>query len=161
MNYYFTGILIILMVLFALFVRPAEARNEYLNNGSNECRYGDIDLSISKRESDHDYRTYDTSDYDNNSHELRLTFRKYLGISKKHCDRQNEVQTENEILKQQIELYKVCKSINTNQDLEQFKELMIELYSNNQLFIPKGFTIEEWCEYTFSEIRLKARFPNL
>lgn len=44
---------------------------------------------------------------------------------------------------------------------EQFKELMIELYSNNQLFIPKGFTIEEWCEYTFSEIRLKARFPNL
>ena len=161
MNYYFTGILIILMVLFALFVRPAEARNEYLNNGSNECRYGDIDLSISKRESDHDYRTYDTSDYDNNSHELRLSFRKYLGISKKHCDRQNEVQTENEILKQQIELYKVCKSINTNQDLEQFKELMIELYSNNQLFIPKGFTIEEWCEYTFSEIRLKARFPNL
>ena len=124
MNYYFTGILIILMVLLALFVRPAEARNEYLNNGSNECRYGDIDLSISKRESDHDYRTYDTSDYDNNSHELRLTFRKYLGISKKHCDRQNEVQTENEILKQQIELYKVCKSINTNQDLEQFKELI-------------------------------------
>ena len=124
MNYYFTGILIILMVLFALFVTPAYPRNEYLNNGSNECRYGDIDLSISKRESDHDYRTYDSSDYDNNSHELRLTFRKYLGISKKHCDRQNEVQTENEILKQQIELYKVCKSINTNQDLEQFKELI-------------------------------------
>ena len=124
MNYYFTGILIILMVLLTLFVTPAYPRNEYLNNGSNECRYGDIDLSISKRESDHDYRTYDTSDYDNNSHELRLTFRKYLGISKKHCDRQNEVQTENEILKQQIELYKVCKSINTKQDLEQFKELI-------------------------------------
>ena len=121
MNYYFTGILIILMMLLALFVRPAEARNEYLNNGSNECRYGDIDLSISTRESDHDYRTYDTSDYDNNSQELRLTFRKYLGISKKHCDRQNEVQTQNEILKQQIELYKVCKSINTKQDLEQFR----------------------------------------
>jgi len=124
MNYYFTGILIILMVLLALFVRPAEARNEYLNNGTNTCRYGDIDLSISKRESDHDYRTYDTSDYDNNSQELRLSFRKYLGISKKHCDRQNEVQTENEILKQQIELYKVCKSINSKQDLEQFKELI-------------------------------------
>ena len=124
MNYYFTGILIILMVLLTLFVTPAYPRNEYLNNGSNECRYGDIDLSISKRESDHDYRTYDTSDYDNNSHELRLSFRKYLGISKKHCDRQNEVQTENEILKQQIELYKVCKSINTNQDLEQFRELI-------------------------------------
>lgn len=123
MNYYFTGILIILMVLLTLFVTPAYPRNEYLNNGSNECRYGDIDLSISKRESDH--RTNSISnDYDNNSHELRLNFRKYLGISKKHCDRQNEVQTENEILKQQIELYKVCKSINTKQDLEQFKELI-------------------------------------
>ena len=124
MNYYFTGLIIILMVLLTLFVTPAYPRNEYLNNGSNECRYGDIDLSITKRESDHDYRTYDTSDYDNNSHELRLSFRKYLGISKKHCDRQNQVQTENEILKQQIELYKVCKQINSKQDLKQFKELL-------------------------------------
>ena len=120
MNYYFTGILIILMVLLALFVRPAEARNEYLNNGSNTCRSGEIDLSIERRDTDYDYS-------DSNTHEnqnLRLTFRKYLGISKKHCDRQNEVQTQNEILKQQIELYKVCKSINTKQDLEQFRELI-------------------------------------
>ena len=123
MNYYFTGILIILFLLLVIFVKPGHARNEYLNNGSYECRYGDVDLSISKRESDH--RTNSISnDYDNNSHELRLNFRKYLGISKKHCDRQNEVQTENEILKQQIELYKVCKSINTKQNLEQFKELI-------------------------------------
>ena len=113
MNYYFTGILIILMLLLAIFVKPAHARNEYLNNGTSECRYGDIDLSISKRESDHDYRTYDTSDYDNNSQELRLSFRKYLGISKKHCDEQNRIRTKNETLKQQIELYKVCKGINT------------------------------------------------
>ena len=105
MNYYFTGILIILFLLLAIFVRPAEARNEYLNNGSNECRYGDVDLSISKRESNHDYRTYDTSDYDNDSHELRLSFKKYLGISKKHCDEQNRIRTQNETLKQQIELY--------------------------------------------------------
>ena len=124
MNYYFTGILIILMLLLAIFVKPAHARNEYLNNGTNECRYGDIDLSISKRESDHDYRTYDTSDYDNNSQELRLSFRKYLGISKKHCDEQNRIRTKNETLKQQIELYKVCKGINTKQNLPNFKDLL-------------------------------------
>ena len=124
MNYYFTGMLVILFLLLAIFVKPAHARNEYLNNGSNECRYGDVDLSISKRESDHDYRTYDTSDYDSNSHELRLSFRKYLGISKKHCDEQNRITTKNEVLKQQIELYKVCKGINTNQDLPNFKELL-------------------------------------
>ena len=124
MNYYFTGILIILFLLLVIFVKPGHARNEYLNNGSNECRYGDVDLSISKREREQDYHTYNSNDYDDDSHELRLSFRKYLGISKKHCDRQNEVQTENEILKQQIELYKVCKSINTKQDLEQFRELI-------------------------------------
>jgi len=124
MNYYFTGMLIILFLLLAIFVKPAHARNEYLNNGSNECRYGDVDLSISKRESDHDYRTYDTSDYDNDSHELRLSFRKYLGISKKHCDEQNRIRTQNETLKQQIELYKVCKSIRTSDPLPQFAELI-------------------------------------
>mgnify|MGYP005724181981 CR=1 FL=1 len=53
MNYYFTGILIILFLLLVIFVKPGHARNEYLNNGSYECRYGDVDLSISKRESDH------------------------------------------------------------------------------------------------------------
>ena len=123
MNYYFTGILVILFLLLAIFVKPAHARNEYLNNGTNSCRYGDVDLSISKRENDH--RTNSISnDYDNNSHELRLNFRKYLGISKKHCDEQNRITTKNEVLKQQIELYKVCKGINTNQDLPNFKELL-------------------------------------
>ena len=114
MNYYFTGILIILFLLLVIFVKPGHARNEYLNNGSYECRYGDVDLSISKRESDH--RTNSISnDYDNNSHELRLNFRKYLGISKKHCDEQNRIRTQNETLKQQIELYKVCKGIRTSE----------------------------------------------
>ena len=115
--------LLLVLFLSTLFANQSFARNEYLNNGTNECRYGDIDLSISKRESDHDYRTYDTSDYDNNSHELRLSFRKYLGISKKHCDEQNNIRTKNETLKQQIELYKVCKGINTTQALPNFKEL--------------------------------------
>ena len=123
MNYYFTGVLVILFLLLAIFVKPAHARNEYLNNGSNECKYGDVDLSISKRENDH--RTNSISnDYDDNSHELRLNFRKYLGISKTHCDEQNRIRTKNETLKQQIELYKVCKGINTNQDLPNFKELL-------------------------------------
>ena len=109
--------------LFIGFTNQSNARNEYLNNGSNECRYGDVDLSISKRENDH--RTNSISnDYDDNSHELRLSFRKYLGISKKHCDEQNRIRTKNETLKQQIELYKVCKGINTNQDLPNFKELL-------------------------------------
>ena len=98
----------------------ANARNEYLNNGSNTCRSGEIDLSVERRDTDYNYS-------DGNTHEnqnLRLTFRKYLGVSQKECEQRNEIQTQNELLKQQIELYKVCKQINTNQDLEQFKELL-------------------------------------
>ena len=123
MNYYFTGILIILFLLLAIFVRPAEARNEYLNNGSNECRYGDVDLRIEKEDRDTNY-TYSDSDHDSENYRLSLNFRKYLGISKKHCDEQNTIRTQNETLKQQIELYKICKGINSNQNLPNFKELI-------------------------------------
>ena len=123
MNYYFTGVLIILFLLLAIFVRPAEARNEYLNNGNNECRYGDVDLRIEKEDRDTNY-SYSDSDHDSENYRLSLNFRKYLGISKKHCDEQNRVRTKNETLKQQIELYKVCKGINSNQELPNFKELL-------------------------------------
>ena len=98
----------------------ANARNEYLNNGSNTCRSGEIDLSVEQRDTDYNYS-------DSNTHEnqnLRLTFRKYLGVSQKESEERNKIQTQNELLKQQIELYKVCKQINTNQNLEQFKELL-------------------------------------
>tara|TARA_E500000331_G_scaffold43348_1_gene35902 strand:+ start:769 stop:1230 length:462 start_codon:yes stop_codon:yes gene_type:complete len=119
-------VIFIYTFLLALAVHfDLHARNEYLNNGTNECRYGDVDLSISKRERDQDYRTSNNSDYDDDSHELRLSFRKYLGISKKDCEMRNAIQSRNEQLKQQIELYKVCKGINTKQDLPNFKELLL------------------------------------
>jgi hypothetical protein len=41
MNYYFTGILIILLTLLAFCVGPAYPRNEYLNSYPNECRTGE------------------------------------------------------------------------------------------------------------------------
>ena len=37
MNYYFTGILILAMVILALFVEPAYPRNEYLNEYGVRC----------------------------------------------------------------------------------------------------------------------------
>ena len=45
MNYYFTGILIILLTLLAFCVTPAYPRNEYLNDGSARC--GEVDVSVS------------------------------------------------------------------------------------------------------------------
>ena len=91
MNYYFTGILIVLMTLLALFGGPAHSRNEYLNEYGVRC--GEIDLSVEQRDTDYNY-------FDSNTHEnqnFRLTFRKYLGTDCK-------TSKENVAIKQQLEL---------------------------------------------------------
>jgi len=101
----FTLLLLALLILFAVLVRPAQARNEYLNNGSQACRYGDVSASIQGEDNNTDYRqpafpnnNYD-SDGDNYRFELRIS--KYLGISKRDCDRQNAKSLRKEELKQQ------------------------------------------------------------
>ena len=108
MNYYFTGILIVLMVLLALFVKPAHARNEYLNEYGVRC--GEVDLRVEQRYRDQDYRTSNSSDYDDDSQNFSITFRKYLGTDCK-------TSKENVAIKQQLELMKMCGRVNSNPSL--------------------------------------------
>ena len=111
MNYYFTGLLIILMTLLALFVKPAHARNEYLNEYGARC--GDFETRIEKEDRNYDYRHYsDSNDYDGDSENYRLsfTYRKYLGVD---C---NTIK-ENVAIKQQLELMKMCGRVNSNPSL--------------------------------------------
>ena len=108
MNYYFTGILIVLMVLLALFVKPAHARNEYLNEYGVRC--GEVDLRVEQRNRDQDYRTSNSSDYDDDSQNFSITFRKYLGTDCK-------TSKENVAIKQQLELMKMCGRVNSNPSL--------------------------------------------
>jgi len=135
MDYRFTALLIVMLTLLALFGGPAHSRNDYLNNGSNECRYGEMSASISKNdyESESNYRHFTPSNSndnfnENSSYNASVTFRKYLGVSKKDCDRKNAISLQNEKLKQQLELYKKCGSINRNSTLqynENFNELVV------------------------------------
>ena len=113
MNYYFTGILIILICLLA-WMGPAYPRNEYLNSYPNECRTGEVDVSVSRR--DYDYNNYDNSWNGSESEEVRLTFRKYLGNLQ--CNERNDLALENERLRQQLELMKMCNKVNRNPSLK-------------------------------------------
>ena len=116
MNYYFTGLLIILMTLLALFVKPAHSRNEYLNEYGARC--GDLEVRTDKRETDYNYSDGST----NEQQYLSFTYRKYLGVDCKTIK-------ENVKLKQQLELMKMCGRVNNNPSLahnENFRLLVMK-----------------------------------
>ena len=104
MNYYFTGILILMLTALAFCAPPAHARNEYLNEYGVRC--GEMEISTERRDTDYNYS-------DSNTHEdqyLRFTYRKYLGTDCK-------TSKENVAIKQQLELMKMCGRVNSNQSL--------------------------------------------
>jgi|TARA_R110002153_G_scaffold178037_1_gene331171 hypothetical protein len=110
----FVGAILLSTLVLVLWMKytPAEARNEYLNSYSSTCQYGSVDLSVEQSQDDTDYRHYSPSnDYDNfsNRKSLRLSFRKNLGVTKKMCDEQNKILLENENLRQELEMLKVCQ----------------------------------------------------
>ena len=109
MNYYFTGILIILLTLLAFCVTPAYPRNEYLNDGNTRC--GEFETRIEAEDRETDY-TYGDSDYESDNYRLSFTYRKYLGTDCK-------TSKENAQLKQQLELMKMCNKVNRNPSLAQ------------------------------------------
>ena len=120
MDYRFTAILIIMITLLALFGGPAHSKNEYLTNGTNSCRSGEVDVRIETENRDDDYRHNSSSNnYDNNSDNDRLsvTYRHYIGTA---CTKEfRKVQQENMELKQQLELMKMCGRVNSNPSLAQ------------------------------------------
>ena len=120
MNDKFTALLIIMFICLTLFAKPAYPRNEYLNNGTNTCRTGEVDVRIETENRDNDYRHNSFSNnYDNNSDNDRLsvTYRHYIGTA---CTKQfRQVQQENMELKQQLELMKMCGRVNSNPSLAQ------------------------------------------
>ena len=107
MNYYFTGLLVILFVLLC-FMQPAYPRNEYLNEYGVRC--GEMEFRVEDRNNEQDYHTYNSNDYDNDSQNFSITYRKYLGTDCKTTK-------ENVAIKQQLELMKMCGRVNSNPSL--------------------------------------------
>ena len=120
MDYRFTALLIIMFTLLTLFAKPAYPKNEYLTNGTNSCRTGEVDVRIETENRDNDYRHNSSSNnYDSNDDNDRLsvTYRHYIGTA---CTKKfRQVQQENMELKQQLELMKMCGRVNNNPSLAQ------------------------------------------
>ena len=104
MNYYFTGILILMLTALAFCAPPAHARNEYLNEYGVRC--GEVDLRVEQRDTDYNYSEGSTHENQN----VSIIFRKYLGTDCKPSK-------ENVQIKQQLELMKMCSRVNSNPSL--------------------------------------------
>tara|TARA_R100000315_G_scaffold33426_1_gene13582 strand:+ start:427 stop:879 length:453 start_codon:yes stop_codon:yes gene_type:complete len=114
-----------------------DARNEYLNNGTNTCSTGSFDISVEQRESEYYHRPYDpTNAYSNPSDDqsLRLTWRKYLGSA---CTKEfKEIQQENMELKQQLELMKMCGKVNKNPTIQRNPNFKLLVSKCSGIIIP-------------------------
>ena len=108
MNYYFTGLLILAMTILAFFMEPAYPKNEYLNEYGVRC--GEMEFRVDQYKRNQDYRTSNSSDYDDDSQNFSITYRKYLGTDCK-------TSKENVAIKQQLELMKMCGRVNSNPSL--------------------------------------------
>ena len=99
-------------VLFFLFSTTAQARNEYLNNGTNTCAQGSFDVSVEQRDDEYNYNHYSPSNnYEGTDDDRRvtLTWRKYLGTA---CTDEFIAEQEKQMkIKTQLEVIKECKRV--------------------------------------------------
>ena len=131
MNYYFTGIIIIMLTALAFCATPAYPRNEYLNNND---RCGEFEARIEQYQNDTNYNSSGSTDYNNENWRFNLGFRKYLGTDCK-------TSKENMQLKQQLELMKMCNKVNRNPSLAQNPNFTL-LVSKCRGVIPQAIETE-------------------
>jgi hypothetical protein len=108
MDYRFTALLILMLTMLAFFAEPAYPRNEYLQNSDERC--GDFETRVTQSVSENQQLQALDRNFNNGSRYLSLTYRKYLGVDCKSGK-------ENRMLKQQLELMKMCGQVNSNPSL--------------------------------------------
>jgi hypothetical protein len=116
MDYRFTALLFLMLVIMAIFGGPAYPKNEYLDlRTDNHCRTGEIEASISQEDDQYSRDHYsNSSNYTDTENDRRLTFtyRRYLGSS---CTEESvELQQEITELRMLMELMKKCEKVNRN-----------------------------------------------
>ena len=118
--------ILIVSALFFLFSTTAQARNDYLNNGTNTCAQGSFDVSIEQWDDEYNYNHYSPSNnYEGTDDDRRVTFtwRKYLGTA---CTDEFIAEQEKQMkIKTQLEVIKECKRVpRINPPPPEFAELI-------------------------------------
>ena len=114
------------IIFFLFVVTSVQARNDYLNNGTNTCAQGSFDVSVEQREDQYNYNHYSPSNnYENTEDDRRVTFtwRKYLGTA---CTDEFIAEQEKQMkIKTQLEVIKECKRVpRINPPPPEFAELI-------------------------------------
>ena len=110
-----------LLIVMLLFVSPAFAQNEYLNNGSGHCSSATLEPYVEQRWGTNNPTGTSTSGYNDDNTTVGIRLRIELGTT---CTKEfKETLMTNERLKQQLELLKLCARYQ-NLDLgSQFKDV--------------------------------------
>ena len=101
------GIIVLIIVLVAgLYALPSKGANEYLNSYGTTCETARVEFYTEYRDGDTDYSDSDSSDYNTDSGMVGLRLTVPLGSP---CnDEMKEILLDNEKLKQELEMLKMC-----------------------------------------------------
>ena len=132
-------IILVILVVAALVALPGNAANEYLNGYSSTCDTARIEFYSEVGKSDSDYSNGDDNDYTSDRGTLGVRLTVPLGSP---CnDEMKEIMLDNEKLKQELEMLKMCaryKDLELGPNFATVREMCKDVKSN-----PKKTTIND------------------
>lgn len=126
------GIIILAIVaVAALYALPGHSANEYLNGYSSTCDTARIEFYSEVGKSDSDYSNSDVNDYtsDRGTLGVRLT----VPLGSPCTDEMKEIMLDNEKLKQELEMLKMCaryKDLELGPNFATVREMCKDVKSN-------------------------------
>jgi len=106
----YLGILVLVACAFAFWSKPASAANEYLQYGGGHCQSATLEPYIEKNIEDSLSINGGDSSYNNNSdrNSLRFGIRLSIPLGSTCTKKYKRIMLTNELLKQQLEMLKLC-----------------------------------------------------
>jgi hypothetical protein len=124
-KYMYFGILIVVAVVMAFWSKPAKAANEYLQYGNGHCQSATLEPYIEKTTEDSLSINGGDSSYNNNSDRdsLRFGIRLSIPLGSTCTKKYKQTMMTNELLKQQLEMLKLCARYQGLELGEEFAEV--------------------------------------